>query len=154
MLKLTLPGMPDFYHGTKLWDLNLVDPDNRRPVDYALREKALAEVTAALARDRRGTMRGLAEAWPDGRIKLTVVATLLEYSSRHPELFARRNLQARAWPKSSKATGYAALSEKARTPPSSSPGPSLPDLRKNAARRPTEACRCHPVCRRHDRLNY
>ena len=88
VLKLTLPGMPDFYHGTELWDLNLVDPDNRRPVDYALREKALAEVTEALARDRRGTMRGLAEAWPDGRIKLAVIATLLEYRSRHPELFA------------------------------------------------------------------
>ena len=88
VLKLTLPGMPDLYHGTELWDLNLVDPDNRRPVDYALREKALAEVTEALARDRRGTMRGLAEAWPDGRIKLAVIATLLEYRSRHPELFA------------------------------------------------------------------
>ena len=88
VLKLTLPGMPDLYHGTELWDLNLVDPDNRRPVDYALREKALAEITEALARDRRGTMRGLAEAWPDGRIKLAVIATLLEYRSRHPELFA------------------------------------------------------------------
>src|SRR4051812_48365884 len=59
VLKLTLPGMPDLYHGTELWDLNLVDPDNRRPVDYALREEALAEVTEALVRDRRGTMRGL-----------------------------------------------------------------------------------------------
>ena len=88
VLKLTLPGMPDLYHGTELWDLNLVDPDNRRPVDDALREKALAEVTEALARDRRGTMRGLAEAWPDGRIKLAVIATLSEYRSRHPELFA------------------------------------------------------------------
>ena len=45
VLKLTLPGIPDFYQGSELWDLNLVDPDNRRPVDYALREKALAEVT-------------------------------------------------------------------------------------------------------------
>ena len=94
VLKLTLPGMPDFHHGTELWDLNLVDPDNRRPVDYALREKALAEVTAALARDRRGTMRGLAEARPDGRIKLAVIATLLEYRSRHPELFAEGTLRA------------------------------------------------------------
>ena len=88
VLKLTLPGMPDFYQGSELWDLNLVDPDNRRPVDYPLREKALAEVTDALARDRCGTVRRLAEAWPDGRIKLAVIATLLEYRRGHPDLFA------------------------------------------------------------------
>ena len=87
-LKLTLPGMPDFYQGSELWDLNLVDPDNRRPVDYPLREKALTEVTDALARDRCGTMRRLAAAWPDGRIKLAVIATLLEYRRGHPDLFA------------------------------------------------------------------
>jgi (1->4)-alpha-D-glucan 1-alpha-D-glucosylmutase len=88
VLKLTLPGMPDFYQGSELWDLNLVDPDNRRPVDYPLREKALAEVTDALARDRCGTMRRLADVWPDGRIKLAVIATLLEYRRGHPDLFA------------------------------------------------------------------
>ena len=88
VLKLTLPGMPDFYQGSELWDLNLVDPDNRRPVDYPLREKALAEVTDALARDRCGTVRRLAETWPDGRIKLAVIATLLEYRRGHPNLFA------------------------------------------------------------------
>jgi len=88
VLKLTLPGVPDFYQGGELWDLNLVDPDNRRPVDYPLREKALAEVTDALARDRCGTVRRLAEAWPDGRIKLAVIATLLEYRRGHPDLFA------------------------------------------------------------------
>ena len=84
VLKLTLPGMPDFYQGSELWDLNLVDPDNRRPVDYPLREKALAEVTDALARDRCGTVRRLAEAWPDGRIKLAVIATLAGVSPRPP----------------------------------------------------------------------
>ena len=88
VLKLTLPGMPDFYQGSELWDLNLVDPDNRRPVDYPLRDKALVEVTDALARDRRGTMRRLAEAWQDGRIKLAVITTLLEYRRGHPDLFA------------------------------------------------------------------
>ena len=88
VLKLTLPGMPDFYQGSELWDLNLVDPDNRRPVDYPLREQALAEVTDALARDRCDTMRRLAAAWQDGRIKLAVIATLLEYRRGHPDLFA------------------------------------------------------------------
>jgi (1->4)-alpha-D-glucan 1-alpha-D-glucosylmutase len=88
VLKLTLPGMPDLYQGTELWDLSLVDPDNRRPVDFGLRQSALAEMTEALALDRRGTMRGLAEVWPNGRIKLAVITTLLEYPGRHPELFA------------------------------------------------------------------
>jgi (1->4)-alpha-D-glucan 1-alpha-D-glucosylmutase len=87
VLKLTLPGIPDLYQGSELWDLNMVDPDNRRPVDYALREKALAEVTGALARNRCGAVRGLIETWPDGRIKLALIATLLEYRRSHPELF-------------------------------------------------------------------
>jgi (1->4)-alpha-D-glucan 1-alpha-D-glucosylmutase len=88
VLKLTLPGMPDLYQGSELWDLNMVDPDNRRPVDYSLREKALAEVNDALARDRCGTVRHLVETWPDGRIKLALIATLLEYRRSHPDLFA------------------------------------------------------------------
>ena len=44
LLKLTSPGVPDLYQGTELWDLSLVDPDNRRPVDYELRRKLLAEL--------------------------------------------------------------------------------------------------------------
>jgi (1->4)-alpha-D-glucan 1-alpha-D-glucosylmutase len=88
VLKLTLPGMPDLYQGSELWDLSMVDPDNRRPVDYSLRETALAEVNDALARDRCGTVRRLIETWPDGRIKLALVATLLAYRRSHPDLFA------------------------------------------------------------------
>jgi (1->4)-alpha-D-glucan 1-alpha-D-glucosylmutase len=88
VLKLTLPGVPDFYQGSELWDLTMVDPDNRRPVDYSLREQVLAEVTTALAGNRCGTMRGLIETWPNGRIKLALIATLLEYRRSCPELFA------------------------------------------------------------------
>jgi (1->4)-alpha-D-glucan 1-alpha-D-glucosylmutase len=44
LIKLTAPGIPDFYQGTELWDLSLVDPDNRRPVDYQLRRRLLAEI--------------------------------------------------------------------------------------------------------------
>src|SRR5207249_999698 len=44
VLKLAAPGVPDFYQGTELWDFSLVDPDNRRPVDYALRRRLLAEL--------------------------------------------------------------------------------------------------------------
>jgi (1->4)-alpha-D-glucan 1-alpha-D-glucosylmutase len=44
LLKYTAPGMPDLYQGTELWDLSLVDPDNRRPVDYGLRKRLLCEI--------------------------------------------------------------------------------------------------------------
>src|ERR1700722_4338556 len=44
LMKHTIPGVPDLYQGTELWDLSLVDPDNRRPVDYALRKKLLREI--------------------------------------------------------------------------------------------------------------
>lgn len=78
VLKLTLPGVPDFYQGTEFWDLSLVDPDNRRPVDFAAREKSLsedAEIAALLAN------------WRDGRIKQRVIARLLEDRARSPRLY-------------------------------------------------------------------
>jgi (1->4)-alpha-D-glucan 1-alpha-D-glucosylmutase len=49
LLKLTAPGIPDFYQGTELWDLSLVDPDNRRPVDHSLRRRLLAELEGMTA---------------------------------------------------------------------------------------------------------
>jgi (1->4)-alpha-D-glucan 1-alpha-D-glucosylmutase len=87
-LKLTLPGMPDIYQGTELWDLSLVDPDNRRPVDYGLRTRLLEEVSAALARDRAGTAAAMLEGWHDGRLKLALTATLLAHRREHPALYA------------------------------------------------------------------
>ena len=87
VLKLTLPGVPDLYHGTELWDMNLVDPDNRRPVDYALREKAWPR-SEALARDRRGTMRGLAEVWQQTVGSSSRHRHAVGSRSGHPELFA------------------------------------------------------------------
>jgi len=70
-LKATIAGVPDFYQGTELWDLSLVDPDNRRPVDFAARERALQSVAEA------PDWSALAQAWPDGRIKLALTARLL-----------------------------------------------------------------------------
>ncbi len=87
-LKLTLPGMPDIYQGAELWDLSLVDPDNRRPVDYGKRIELLEETAALLERNRRTAMLDMLENWPDGRIKLAVIATLLAYRRDHPMLFA------------------------------------------------------------------
>jgi (1->4)-alpha-D-glucan 1-alpha-D-glucosylmutase len=72
-LKLCAPGVPDIYQGTELWDFSLVDPDNRRPVDYDRRRAALDEViqTDGQADAEFGArLRGLLEKMPDGRIKL------------------------------------------------------------------------------------
>jgi (1->4)-alpha-D-glucan 1-alpha-D-glucosylmutase len=87
VLKLTLPGVPDLYQGTELWDLSMVDPDNRRPVNYSLRARLLDEVLAELAADRCGAMRRYADSWFDARFKLAVIATLLDYRRGRHELF-------------------------------------------------------------------
>jgi (1->4)-alpha-D-glucan 1-alpha-D-glucosylmutase len=86
-LKLTSPGVPDLYNGADLWDLSMVDPDNRRPVDYALRAERLAQVEAALHQDRAGSMVLWLRHWRDGRIKLAVIATLLRHRAQHPALY-------------------------------------------------------------------
>jgi (1->4)-alpha-D-glucan 1-alpha-D-glucosylmutase len=87
-LKLTLPGMPDIYQGAELWDLSLVDPDNRRPVDFVSRSVLFEEAMAALDRDRSVALMEMLENWHDGRIKLAVTATLLAVRQRHPTLFS------------------------------------------------------------------
>jgi (1->4)-alpha-D-glucan 1-alpha-D-glucosylmutase len=86
-LKLTLPGMPDIYQGAELWDLSLVDPDNRRPVDFATRSALLAQIDADLERDAPNTMRALLANWHDGGIKLAVTAILLRFRAGHSDLF-------------------------------------------------------------------
>ena len=87
VLKLTAPGVPDFYQGSELWDLSLVDPDNRRAIDYALRARLLDEVNAELARDRLGAMQQYLDSWQDGRFKLSIITTLLNHRREHEELF-------------------------------------------------------------------
>jgi (1->4)-alpha-D-glucan 1-alpha-D-glucosylmutase len=84
-LKLTLPGMPDIYQGSELWDLSLVDPDNRRAVDYQRRDRLLTEVTAA---DGYGQIKDMMRNWRDGRVKLALTARLLAERRAHPALFA------------------------------------------------------------------
>jgi (1->4)-alpha-D-glucan 1-alpha-D-glucosylmutase len=79
VLKATAPGVPDTYQGTELWDLSLVDPDNRRPVNYAVRTSGLRALDEAVTAGipREAIARDLLAAWPDGRIKQYVLATLL-----------------------------------------------------------------------------
>ncbi len=92
VLKLASPGVPDVYQGTELWDLSLVDPDNRRPVDYATRRallEGLRERIAASGGDLVTLARGLAERLTDGAVKLYVIHRGLTARQEHPELFAR-----------------------------------------------------------------
>src|SRR5262249_51744878 len=73
LVKIAAPGVPDFYQGTELWDLNLVDPDNRRAVDFEVRAGLLAALRARIdAGDLKGLAREAAERWEDGRVKLYV----------------------------------------------------------------------------------
>jgi (1->4)-alpha-D-glucan 1-alpha-D-glucosylmutase len=92
VLKVASPGVPDFYRGTDLWDLSLVDPDNRRPVDFELRARLLDELEPLLRPEGHGrpdALAALLEAWPDGRIKLFVTAAGLRLRREVPELFQR-----------------------------------------------------------------
>ncbi|HEX2831836.1 MAG TPA: malto-oligosyltrehalose synthase [Thermoanaerobaculia bacterium] len=78
VLKATSPGVPDFYQGTELWDFSLVDPDNRRPVDYERRASMLASL---------GEPAKLVKEWRNGAVKLFVTARTLALRARHAETF-------------------------------------------------------------------
>ena len=86
-VKLTAPGVPDTYQGTELWDFSLVDPDNRRPVDYAAREAMLRKV-------QRRTATELLASWEDGGVKLLVTARLLDLRKRRAAWFERATYRA------------------------------------------------------------
>jgi (1->4)-alpha-D-glucan 1-alpha-D-glucosylmutase len=91
LLKVASPGVADFYQGSDLWDLNLPDPDNRRPVDFEARQKLLSKLQEELAtaEDRRWLCRDLLKNWHDGAIKLAVMQRLLEFRRANSELFER-----------------------------------------------------------------
>jgi (1->4)-alpha-D-glucan 1-alpha-D-glucosylmutase len=80
VLKLTVPGVPDIYQGNEIWDFSLVDPDNRRAVDYSRRQEMLDSLENAQPHE-------LLEGWPDGRIKLLATSRLLRLRRGHPNLF-------------------------------------------------------------------
>ena len=89
-VKLGSPGVPDIYQGTDLWDLSLVDPDNRRPVDFARRQCLLDEIDRLLGAaepERLAAVAGMLTNWRDGRIKLLLTAAGLRLRREKPELF-------------------------------------------------------------------
>ena len=91
LLKLASPGVPDTYQGTELWDFSLVDPDNRRPVDYGRRQQMLGDLRSAAETpgvDLRELARDLAAAKEDGRIKLFITYRTLQCRRDHPGLLS------------------------------------------------------------------
>jgi (1->4)-alpha-D-glucan 1-alpha-D-glucosylmutase len=90
LLKLTAPGVPDIYQGTDLWDLSLVDPDNRRPVDFAVRRNALTEIEQQIAAGRLDKLcADFLKHTEDGRIKLFVIRQALQFRRAQHELFRK-----------------------------------------------------------------
>jgi (1->4)-alpha-D-glucan 1-alpha-D-glucosylmutase len=80
VLRLTTPGVPDLYQGTEFWDLSLVDPDNRRPVDFSMRVQALSDAAPYLT-DLSG--------WQGGQVKQHIIHRALALRAQQPDLFAR-----------------------------------------------------------------
>ena len=87
LLKLAAPGVPDFYQGTDLWDFSLVDPDNRRPVDFLLRQNLLDDLRRQDSGDLLPLVRDLLSQWPEGRIKLYVTYKGLNLRRANKDLF-------------------------------------------------------------------
>ena len=84
LLKIALPGVPDFYQGSELWDLRLVDPDNRGPIDFTKRAAALDSIAKA---DFAQAPRNFADNWRDGCIKLYLIWKAIRFRRDHDDLF-------------------------------------------------------------------
>jgi len=88
LLKITAPGVPDFFQGTEVWDFSLVDPDNRRPVDYTARAALLRGLQERVADgDLAALAHELVARWEDGRIKLYAIHRALHCRRGSPALF-------------------------------------------------------------------
>jgi (1->4)-alpha-D-glucan 1-alpha-D-glucosylmutase len=78
VLRMTSPGMPDLYQGTDYWDFSMVDPDNRRPVDYAVRQQSLEGTVPVMS----------LQGWQQGRLKQQVICNTLALLAKQPDLFS------------------------------------------------------------------
>jgi (1->4)-alpha-D-glucan 1-alpha-D-glucosylmutase len=88
LLRLTVPGIPDTYQDSESWNQSLVDPDNRRPVDYDILRKRLADIRGRTS-DRRALARELLQQYEDGRIKTFILMAALQARREKRELFLR-----------------------------------------------------------------
>jgi (1->4)-alpha-D-glucan 1-alpha-D-glucosylmutase len=87
LLKIAAPGVADFYQGSELWDLRLVDPDNRGPIDFAVRKSALADLADTERADCPCRLKNLLENWHDGRIKMYLIWKALRFRREQQQLF-------------------------------------------------------------------
>ncbi len=88
VLKIAAPGVPDFYQGSELWNLAMVDPDNRRPVDFEARNRLLPQIEEGLRHDPSQVVPRLLENWKDGAIKMLATTQGLRLRRAQPDLFA------------------------------------------------------------------
>ncbi|SDK84200.1 (1-_4)-alpha-D-glucan 1-alpha-D-glucosylmutase [Catalinimonas alkaloidigena] len=93
LVRLTAPGVPDTYQGTEFWDLSLVDPDNRRPVDYPQRTKQVTQLREAMAKDPGRLLTSLLAKPEDAHLKLFTLQQALELRRAHAALFAQGSYQ-------------------------------------------------------------
>ncbi len=91
LLKIASPGAADFYQGSELWDLRLVDPDNRGPVDFSRRTTMLNDIERMRSSDREKLVRDLVDHWHDGGIKLYLILTALCHRRENMALFQEGN---------------------------------------------------------------
>jgi (1->4)-alpha-D-glucan 1-alpha-D-glucosylmutase len=89
LLKITVPGVPDFYQGTELWDFSLVDPDNRRSVDYARRQQLFDSLRTVNETDKTALLSELMANAADGKLKLFTMSQALCFRRDHRDLFER-----------------------------------------------------------------
>ena len=87
LIKITSPGVPDFYQGSELWDLSLADPDNRRPVDFDQRRGMLAGIREQEEADIGRLVQDLLSTREDGRIKLFLIYRALQAKKTHQDIF-------------------------------------------------------------------
>ena len=89
LLKMTSPGVPDFYQGNELWNFRLTDPDNRQPVDFRARSSALENLRSQGAEPPASCIAELLNDWPNGRLKFYLTMRILNFRRSHPDLFSR-----------------------------------------------------------------
>jgi (1->4)-alpha-D-glucan 1-alpha-D-glucosylmutase len=94
LLRIFSPGIPDLYQGSELWDLRLVDPDNRQPVNFVKRQALLNSIRNGVADGALSFSSELIKNWHDGRIKLYVIWKALTFRREHRALFDRGDFEA------------------------------------------------------------
>lgn len=89
LLKMTTPGVPDFYQGNELWNLCLTDPDNRQPVDFRSRMTAMENLKSQGISPPAKCIAELLENWRNGSLKLYLTKRILDFRQSHPDLFSK-----------------------------------------------------------------